>query len=454
MFSLTYLYSHHFPAYILTATVLTIVLTTLGFKLLLKITTVNEHDSLVRQWASFIYKAAKNPFLLVSSLYLVYLSVITLHNYMPQLFGTYFSVTNHSIAYCLHIIEFVAFFWLVLNVLKLGEMKIEIWLITSQKKIASILFPMISNSLKAAVVLLMLNMTIPELGFTGFANELMEKSAKVALIVICTWLVIELINGLEKLILSRYNATSTNDPLSRKINTQVSILKKVILTLISVIAVAATLMVFDSVKNLGTGLLTTAGLISAAGAFASQQSLGRIFAGLQIAFSQTIRIGDTVIIDNELGQVEEITLSYIIIKIWDLRRLILPTDYFTSRGLQNLTRSSTELLGTVFLYVDFTLPIDVVRAKFKELVAASPYWNKKVSNFEVTDIKQSCMELRILVSANDGGILWNLRCEIREQLMKFITENYPQCLARTRSISIKDDNSRESTNLKPDALES
>jgi small-conductance mechanosensitive channel len=295
---------------------------------------------------------------------------------------------------------------------------------------------MLSTSLKAAVLLIMLNILIPALGINGSAEEIFAKLAKVILIGILAWLFVELLNGVEKLILNQY-AHDENAALTRKVNTQVLLLKKVILILAGVVTLASILMVFDSVKSLGTGLLTTAGVISAIGAFASQQSLGRIFAGLQIAFTQPIRIGDTVIIDGEQGQVEEITLSSIIVKLWDLRRLIVPSDYFTNRGLQNLSRTSSDLLGIVYFYADYQLPLAPVREEFNRILKNSKLWNGQVSNLQVTDIKDSGIELRALVSAKDSSTLWDLRCEVREKLMQYIIEQFPQFLPKTRNISWK-----------------
>jgi hypothetical protein len=142
-----------------------------------------------------------------------------------------------------------------------------------------------------------------------------------------------------------------------------------------------------------------------------------------------------VIVDKESGQIEEITLSYIVIKLWDLRRLILPTDYFTGKSLQNLTRSSTELLGTIFIYVDFTLPVDKLRTVFEKLVQQSDLWNGKVCALQVTETKETTMELRGLLSAANSSELFALRCEIREKMMRHIVEHYPDSLPKTRNIS-------------------
>jgi small-conductance mechanosensitive channel len=391
--------------------------------------------SFLQQWTNFLIRVAKKPFSFLFFSYLLYELSTFFFLYFPQF------QTNDSVmiltgfANLLKIVEFIAFFWLALNTLNLGQIRLEIWSFSHGKRILSILLPMIGNSLKAVAILLMLNMLIPALGLSGLPNEFLQKLAKVALIFILAGLFVQLINGLEKLILNQYNQDISADPAARKINTQVRILKKVILALGMVIAVAATLMVFDSVKNLGTGLLTTAGLVSAFGAFASQQSLSRIYSGLQIAFTQPVNIGDTIILDKESGQIEEITLSYIVVKMWDLRRVILSTDYFINKGLQNLSRASSELIGTVFFYTDYTLPVEDIRDQFQTILATSVFWNKKTGNFHVSDIKESSMELRALISADNSAALWELRCEIREKLMRFIVENYPDCMVKTRSLT-------------------
>jgi small-conductance mechanosensitive channel len=398
-----------------------------------------EKQSPVKLVLVFLIHAFKKPAILFLMGYAIYVTTLGFIEYFPSLAANQKNVIFNSALYLKRITEFIAFFWLTINLLNQGQDLLQVWLIKTHKTVTNILLPMISKSLKAAIILLMLNILIPALGFSGQMDEALAKAAKVTLILILAWLIVEIINGVENLILNQYANREENLLLSRKINTQVLLLKKVILAIVSIITLASILMVFDSVKNLGTGLLTTAGVLSALGAFASQQSLGRIFAGLQIAFTQPIRMGDTVIVDNEQGQVEEITLSYIVVKLWDLRRLILPSDYFTTRGLQNLTRTSTDLLGTVFFYTDYTLPLEPVRKEFNEILKNSKLWNGNVSSFQVTDIKENSMELRALVSAKDASTLWDLRCEVRERLMQFIIDKYPQFLSKRRNLTWKDD---------------
>jgi small-conductance mechanosensitive channel len=418
---------------------LTLFLLSLIFGYVFNRTSSDKKISPVKTVFVFLVSTLKKPVILFLFGYAAYVASVGAVTYLPKISDHIQEIIINAGIFINKVAEFIAYFWSILNVLNKGQVQLQIWFIKNNKNVFRILLPMISKSIKAAVILLMLNLLIPALGFNPQVDEMLAKGAKVFLIGILAWVVVELINGIENLILNQYSAEHVNPLYNRKINTQVLLLKKVIFVIVGIVTVASTLMVFDSVKNLGAGLLTTAGVLSALGAFASQQSLGRIFAGLQIAFTQPLRIGDTVIIDSEQGQVEEITLSYIVVKLWDLRRMIVPSDYFTNHGLQNLSRTSTDLLGTVFFYVDYMLPLEPVRDYFNEVLKNSKLWDGKVNNLQVTDIKESSMELRALVSAKDASTLWDLRCEVREKIMGFIIQNYPQYLSKTRNINWKHD---------------
>lgn len=334
------------------------------------------------------------------------------------------------------IMGFLLFYWIIYNFVECGSKVLLEWADTKHHLFFQIIFPPIYSSLSGALFIIMMNMFIYSLNIPGPVGVILAKAAKIILILVIANVFYKIICSLERYIVNKYIENNSNAVDSRKIYTQLTLLKRVILFIGSVLTIIAITMLFESMKGLSASLLTTAGIISAIGAFASQQSLGRLFAGLQLAFTQPMRIGDTVIIDNEFGQVEEITLSFITVKLWDLRRLILPTDYFTNKGLLNLTRQSSELLGTIFIYADYTLPVENVRQKFLNLLAKSEHWNKQVGTLEVTDIKESTMELRCLVSADDAGRLWKLRCELREKLINYIVKEHNLCLAKTRQLNL------------------
>ncbi len=315
--------------------------------------------------------------------------------------------------------------WIIWSVINTFEGYVEN---VSQKKIVKILVPMLVKCLKISIVFIIFSILVSELGILDFPKNFLEKFFIISLMGIFLYIIYKSVNFIEKVIIFQYTAYNDDFASLRKIKTLLSILKSIILIIAIFILLSSVLLMFDSVKNVGAGLLTTAGIVSAAGAFASQKSLARIFAGLQIAFTQPIKMGDAVMIDNEFGEVEEISLSYVVIKLWDLRRLILPTDYITANKLLNLSRSSTQLLGTVFFYVDHTLPIDRIREEFVKTLSLSRYWDKSVHAFHVSDMKEFTVELRAVISASSPENLWEVRCEIREAIIKFIAVNYASSL--------------------------
>lgn len=375
----------------------------------------------------------KGPLIATILLVIGFTTIDLLYYYLPQIFNTRFGeIFINVIPYFERFLIFVMFLWFAAGLLNF----LEEWLLQTtyfnRSPLTQILFPLLEDGVRAAVLVLVINMLIPELGLIGTPFIILQKLGHILLILTLGWVFYQIINAGEKIILIQYSVEQMNDPTGRKIRTQVILLKRIFISLLLIIIIAAILLIFDNVRKLGAGLLTTAGILGALGAFASQQSLSRLFGGLQIAFTQPIRIGDNVIINGESGEIEQITLSYVTVKLWDLRRLIIPTDAITSQNLQNLSRGQLQLLGTIFFYVDYTLPVQMVREKFLELIKESNWWDKKIASFNVSEIKESSMELRALVSAIDSNTLWNLRCEIREKLMTYIASTFPECLPCTR----------------------
>ncbi|MDJ0367247.1 mechanosensitive ion channel [Hymenobacter sp. H14-R3] len=248
------------------------------------------------------------------------------------------------------------------------------------------------------------------------------------------WLLMRAVDVLEELVLDHYRLDRDNNLAVRKLLTQLQFVKKIGVSLIFFVAMALVLMSFATVRRIGAGLLTSAGIASVIVGFAAQRSLSNLLAGFQIAFTQPIRIDDVLVVEGEWGRVEEITFTNVILKIWDERRLVLPLGYFIEKPFQNWTRSSSQLLGTVFLYADYTIPVEAVRTELARIVADNPRWDGRVATVQVTDIKEHTLELRALVSAADASIAFDLRCEVREKLVAFIHANYPECLPKTRAI--------------------
>lgn len=226
----------------------------------------------------------------------------------------------------------------------------------------------------------------------------------------------------------------------RRLRTQLQYVEKVLDVLIVFVAISAVLLSFEGFRRFGGSMLASAGLASLIVGFAAQRSLANLIAGLQIAFTQPIRLGDAVFVENEWGEIEEITLTYVVVRIWDLRRLVLPITYFIEKPFQNWTRNSAELLGQVVLYADYSLPVDEIRAEFMRLLRQSPLWDGKVGVLQVVDFSERCMTLRGLMSARNSGQAFDLRCEIREKLIRFIQDHHAGSLpkARVESLDVRE----------------
>lgn len=233
--------------------------------------------------------------------------------------------------------------------------------------------------------------------------------------------------------LRRFKLDADDNLLARKHVTQARILRRIAEILIVIVAIAATLMTFDGVRQYGVSLLASAGAAGIVVGLALQPVLKNVFAGIQLAVTQPIRIDDAVLIEGEWGNVEEITSTYVVIRLWDWRRLILPLNYFMEKPFQNWTRDDAALIGTVMIYLDYATPIAAVRRKVEEIAKASKLWDRRVVNVQITDFRQSTMEVRILVSAATSPKVFDLRCEVREQLVAFLQRDYPHALPRIRA---------------------
>ncbi len=253
------------------------------------------------------------------------------------------------------------------------------------------------------------------------------------LIALVSWLLIKSTYVLEDFVVSRFEVGVKDNLQARKIHTQFRVLKRVVIILVGVVALATMLMTFPQVRQLGTTILASAGIIGIIVGMAAQKTIGTLIAGIHIAFTQPIRVDDVVIVENEWGRIEEITLTYVVVKIWDLRRLIVPITYFIERPFQNWTRTSADILGTIFIYTDYTIPIDVIRQELQRILKNSDKWDGKVCVLQLTNASDRGIELRALISAPDASTAWNLRCEVREKLIEFIQKNYPQSLPRLRA---------------------
>ncbi len=233
--------------------------------------------------------------------------------------------------------------------------------------------------------------------------------------------------------LRRFELDSEDNLLARKHATQIAILRRIGGTLIVVVAVAAMLMTFEPVRQYGISLLASAGAAGLVAGLALQPFLKNLFAGIQLALTQPIRIDDAVLVEGEWGNVEEITSTYVVIRIWDWRRLIVPLSYFIERPFQNWTRESAGLIGNVILYLDYRAPMEAIRTQVQRIVESTPLWDGKVVNVQVTDAQETTMQVRILATAANASKAWDLRCLVRERIIGFLQAEHPEALPRGRT---------------------
>jgi len=286
--------------------------------------------------------------------------------------------------------------------------------------------------LRALLPAILLSLALPAMHLPGNVAAGLRHGLLVWIIAVVAWFAIRFIGLIKALVLRRYKIENRDNLLARRVYTQFGVIERVLNVLIIFLAFAAILLTFERVRQIGVSLLASAGVVGIILGFAAQRSLATLFAGIQIALTQPIRIDDVVIVENEWGWIEEITLTYVIVKIWDQRRLVVPITYFIEKPFQNWTRTTAELLGSVYLYADYTLPVPEVREELKKILQASPQWDQRVGVLQITNASERTIELRALMSAKDSPSAWDLRCHVREKLIEFMQQNFPASLPHVR----------------------
>ena len=253
-----------------------------------------------------------------------------------------------------------------------------------------------------------------------------------ALIAAGAWLIARVLTSAEDAMLTRVPVDVADNRHARRLHTQITLVRRVTVVVVALVAIAAMLMTFPAARIAGTGLLASAGVIGAIAALAAQSLLGNFFAGLQIAFSDAIRLDDVLVVEEEWGRVEDITLTYLVVHLWDDRRLILPTSYFLAKPFENWTKTQSALLGTVEIDLDWTVPVEATRHELRHALEGTDLWDERVCVLQVTDAVQGFVRIRALVSASDAGRLWDLRCFVREHLVTWLREQHPTALPQVR----------------------
>jgi len=255
---------------------------------------------------------------------------------------------------------------------------------------------------------------------------------RILLIALFGWVAVKIVYVLRDALLSRYDINTWGNMRARSVHTQMRVITNIIVAVIVLLTISFILMSFSGVRQIGVSILASAGIVGIVVGFAAQKTLGNLIAGIQIAIAQPIRLDDVVVIEEEWGWIEEITLTFVVVRIWDLRRMVVPISYFLEKPFQNWTRTSADLLGTVLVYTDYTVPVKEVRNELTRILENSSKWDKKVNVLQVTNATDKTVELRALMSAEDSSAMWDLRCEVREKLIEFLQQRFPECLPRIR----------------------
>ena len=280
--------------------------------------------------------------------------------------------------------------------------------------------------LAAVIVLPVLQLDEPWLGYLRHALSIL-------FILLVGWTATVSINLLSDVQARRYRIDVEDNLQARKVLTQMRVLQRAAVIFVGIITLSVVLFTFESVQKYGAGLFASAGVAGLVLGLAARPVLANLIAGIQIAVTQPIRIEDAVVVEGEWGWIEEIATTYVVVRLWDWRRLIVPLSYFIEKPFQNWTRESASIIGSVFWHVDYRVPIEAFREEMKRVIAASDLWDEQVAVLQVTDASKQTIELRGLMSARTSPRAWDLRCEVREKMIVWLQENHPEALPRVRA---------------------
>ncbi len=290
----------------------------------------------------------------------------------------------------------------------------------------------VRRPLRILVVVIAVGLALPAVGLSPFAFTAIAQILLVVFVLLLGWGASMAIRVSTELYLHRFKTGEPDDLLARKQVTQIRILKRAVDILVFVVTVSAALMTFGPVRQYGLSLFASAGAASLVVGLAARPLLTNLIAGVQIAITQPIRIEDAVIVEGEWGWVEEISSTYVVVRLWDWRRMILPIAYFLEKPFQNWTHQSASLIGSVFFYLDYGVPVAALRERLEQVVRDTPLWDGNVVNLQVSDIKDRTVEIRMLVSGRNAPQTWDLRCYVRERMLDYLQSTWPEILPRTR----------------------
>ena len=328
---------------------------------------------------------------------------------------------------------FTIIVWLIYRLTHVLELWLTGWARHTQTRLDDLVLPLLGRSARVMLPVLGAILALPILElpdrFAGFAT----RATSILFIGAVAAILFQATRAGEQALLRRYDLAAADNLRARTVYTQVRVIGKVIDVGIAFLTIASVLMLFAEVRQVGASLLASAGIVGIIAGIAAQKTLGNLFAGFQIALAQPMRQDDVVVVEGEWGRIEEITLTYVVIHIWDDRRLIVPLSYFIEKPFANWTRSSAQILGQVIIWVDYSFPVEEGRGVLKDIIESSSRWDRRFWNLQVTDASERTMQLRVLATSTDSSTNFDLRCEIREKFIACIQARWPHALPRLRA---------------------
>jgi small-conductance mechanosensitive channel len=322
------------------------------------------------------------------------------------------------------IVHFVLFF-AVERILQHKDANTGSLLTRRAKKSTRVIFP-----------LLALVFAVPLAPIPGTLKNILEHALGLGVIALVGWTIVIVTELAGNIIFARYSMDSPDNLSARRIRTQTQVLQRIFTLTVTIVTASIMLMTFPEVRHVGVSLLASAGLAGLIVGMAARSTLSNLIAGVQVALTQPIRIEDAIVLEGEWGWIEEINTTYIVVRLWDLRRLIVPLSYFIEKPIQNWTRTTANLLGTVIIYADYTVPVQELREELHRILETTELWDKRTWALQVTDATERTIQIRALMSARNGPEAFDLRCYVRERLVQFLSDKYPLALPKQREAQI------------------
>jgi small-conductance mechanosensitive channel len=319
------------------------------------------------------------------------------------------------------VVHFALFFVAERLLRRKNDTNSESLLAKRAKKSTRLIFPLLALVLAAPLA------PIP-----ADLKSILEHALGLGVIASIGWAIILLTELAGNIIFSRYSMDSPDNLSARRIRTQTQVLQRIATLMVSIVTASVMLMTFPAVRHLGVSLLASAGLAGLIVGMAARSTLSNLIAGIQVALTQPIRIEDAVVLEGEWGWIEEITTTYVVVRLWDLRRLVVPLSYFIEKPFQNWTRTTANLLATAMIYVDYTAPVQELREELHRILESTELWDKRTWALQVTDATERTIQIRALMSARSGPAAFDLRCHVRERLVQFLREKHPLALPKQR----------------------